>query len=60
VHIGLMVGGGLCYTIGAILFWLNRPVLRPQVFGYHELWHVLVVGGSASHYVLILLLVLQS
>jgi hemolysin III len=60
VQIGLMVGGGLCYTIGAILFWLNRPVLRPQVFGYHELWHVLVVSGSACHYVLILLLVLQS
>jgi hemolysin III len=60
VQIALMVAGGLCYTIGAIMFWLGRPVLNPQVFGYHELWHVLVVAGSLCHYALILLLVLQA
>jgi hemolysin III len=60
IQIGLMVAGGLCYTVGATLFWLQRPVLAPQVFGYHELWHVLVVAGSLSHYMLILLLVLQA
>jgi hemolysin III len=58
--LALMVGGGLCYTVGAILFWLQRPALRPQVFGYHELWHVLVVLGSLCHYGLILQLVLTS
>lgn len=56
----LMVAGGLCYTVGAVLFWLHRPVLRPQVFGYHELWHVLVVLGSLCHYGLILQLVLSA
>jgi hemolysin III len=56
----LMVAGGLCYTVGAVLFWLQRPVLRPQVFGYHELWHVLVVLGSLCHYGLILQLVLSA
>jgi hemolysin III len=59
-QIALMVAGGLCYTIGATLFWLRRPALSPQVFGYHELWHVLVVVGSLCHYTLILLLVLQA
>ena len=58
--LSLMVGGGLCYTVGAILFWLQRPALRPQVFGYHELWHVLVVLGSLCHYGLILQLVLSA
>jgi hemolysin III len=58
--LALMVGGGLCFTVGAILFWLQRPALRPQVFGYHELWHVLVVLGSLCHYGLILQLVLTS
>jgi hemolysin III len=56
----LMFAGGLCYTVGAVLFWLRRPVLRPEVFGYHELWHVLVVAGSLCHYGLILYLIVQS
>jgi hemolysin III len=56
----LMFAGGLCYTVGAILFGLKRPVLRPAVFGYHELWHVLVVSGSLFHYGLILSLVLRA
>jgi hemolysin III len=60
VQIGLMVAGGLCYTVGAVLFWLQRPSLRPQIFGYHELWHVLVVTGSLCHYGMILLLVLRA
>jgi hemolysin III len=60
IQIGLMVAGGLCYTVGAIMFWLGRPVLSPQVFGYHELWHALVVAGSLCHYALILLLVIQA
>lgn len=56
----LMFAGGLCYTVGAVLFWLRRPVLRPEVFGYHELWHVLVVAGSLCHYGLILYLIVRS
>lgn len=56
----LMFAGGICYTVGAVLFWLRKPVLRPEVFGYHELWHVLVVAGSACHYGLILYLVLRA
>ena len=55
----LMFAGGLSYTVGAVLFWLRRPALRPDVFGYHELWHVLVVAGSLCHYGLILYLVLR-
>jgi hemolysin III len=56
----LMFAGGLCYTVGAVLFWLRRPVLRPHVFGYHELWHVLVVSGSLCHYGLVLYLLLRA
>jgi hemolysin III len=60
IGVSLMLAGGLCYTVGAILFGLRRPVLRPAVFGYHELWHVLVVCGSLFHYGLILYLVLRA
>src|SRR5918996_34989 len=59
VGTSLMFAGGLSYTVGAVLFWLRRPALRPEVFGYHEVWHVLVVAGSLCHYGLILYLVLR-
>lgn len=59
VGTSLMLAGGLSYTVGAVLFWLRKPALRPEVFGYHELWHVMVVFGSLCHYGLILYLVVR-
>lgn len=56
----LLIAGGLCYTVGAVLFWLRRPALRPDVFGYHELWHVMVICGSLCHYGMILYLVVRA
>jgi hemolysin III len=44
-----VIAGGLVYTIGAVVFALERPKLRPGVFGAHALWHVFVIGGSACH-----------
>ena len=41
--------GGLLYTAGAVLNHLRWPVLCPDVFSAHELWHLLVMAGSASH-----------
>jgi hemolysin III len=58
VALGFMVAGGLFYTAGAIMFSLRKPDPVPAVFGYHEVWHVMVIGGSACHYVLIMTLVL--
>ena len=42
--------GGLVYTVGAILFYLQRPQLRPLVFGYHEVWHVFTVVAVALQF----------
>jgi hemolysin III len=50
----LLLGGCLIYTIGAVICVLDRPKLRPGVFGAHELWHVLVLAGSACHFALML------
>lgn len=47
---GLIVAGGLLYTIGGVIYALHRPVLSPAVFGYHELFHVFVVAGAACHF----------
>ena len=56
--IGLLFAGGILYTSGAIVFARRRPDPRPSVFGYHEVWHSMVIGGSLCHYTLILLIVL--
>ena len=50
----LLVAGGLSYTIGAIGYATKRPKLFPGIFGFHELWHVMVILGAAFHYLLIL------
>lgn len=35
--------GGIVYTVGAVLFYLQKPKLSPEIFGFHELWHVFTV-----------------
>jgi len=46
--------GCLIYTVGAIICVTERPRLMPGRFGAHDLWHVLVLAGSACHFVLML------
>jgi len=43
--------GGLMYTIGAVVYALKRPDPDPEVFGYHEIFHALVLGAAACHYI---------
>lgn len=45
-----VLGGGLVYSVGAIVYGLKRPNLVPGMFGFHELWHLFVVAGSACHF----------
>jgi len=52
-----VVGGGLLYTGGAIVYATRKPDPAPQVFGYHELFHVLVLAALALHYAVIASLV---
>jgi hemolysin III len=49
VALSLLAGG--IYVIGAILFALKRPVLRPGVFGFHEAWHAMTVMAATTHFV---------
>ncbi|MGV3724618.1 MAG: PAQR family membrane homeostasis protein TrhA [Actinomycetota bacterium] len=58
--IGWLFAGGVVYTIGAVIFASQRPNLWPTKFGSHGLWHVMVLGGSACHYVLMLFFVLPT
>ena len=49
----LMFGGGVAYTAVAAVLAARRPDPRPELFGYHEIWHAMVLAASALHYVLI-------
>ena len=46
-----MVLGGLLYSIGIPVLFLQRPNPWPQTFGYHEIWHVFVTVAAAMHFV---------
>jgi hemolysin III len=45
-----LVAGGLAYTIGAVIYSRQRPDPFPGRFGHHEIWHLLVLTGSACHF----------
>jgi hemolysin III len=49
----LIVAGGVLYTIGALVYALKRPDPSPRVFGYHEVFHVLVIAAAALHYAVV-------
>jgi hemolysin III len=49
-----LAGGGLAYTMGAVIFARQRPDPFPGIFGHHEIWHVLVLVGSACHFAFML------
>ena len=49
--LALLAAGGLAYTVGAIVYARRRPDPRPATFGYHEVFHVLVVVAAAVHFV---------
>jgi hemolysin III len=51
-ELALLAAGGLAYTFGSVVLALRRPDPSPRFFGYHEVWHALVIAGSACHYVL--------
>jgi hemolysin III len=52
-QLALIVIGGVLYTVGVIVLGTHRPNPFPKVFGYHEIWHVMVVAAAICHYVVI-------
>ncbi len=50
--------GGALYTAGAVIYATGRPDPAPATFGYHEIFHSLVTGAAATHYLVIAFVVL--
>ncbi len=42
--------GGLFYSFGALVYTIKKPDPFPAVFGFHEIWHLFVLSGSACHF----------
>jgi hemolysin III len=54
----MVAGGGVLYTLGAVVYALRRPDPAPEVFGYHEVFHALVIAAAALQYAVIAFFVL--
>ena len=46
----LVAAGGLLYTAGAVVYATQRPNPNPRVFGYHEVFHLLVIAAAVAHF----------
>ena len=53
VAAGMVALGGLCYTVGALVYAFRRPDPVPAVFGYHEVFHLLVIVAAGLQYAVV-------
>ncbi len=51
--VALLAAGGLLYTVGALIYATRRPDPFPRVFGYHEIFHLLVIAAAACHFAVV-------
>jgi hemolysin III len=56
VELAMLAAGGICYSLGAAVYAARRPNPWPTVFGFHEVFHSLVVLGALCHWVAVFLL----
>ena len=50
-----MGAGGVLYSLGALAYAFRKPDPWPRVFGYHEVFHALVLAAAVCHFVAIVL-----
>ncbi|HEX8437248.1 PAQR family membrane homeostasis protein TrhA [Archangium sp.] len=53
VRVGWLVFGGVIYALGAGVYVRKWPDPHPTVFGYHEVFHLMVIAGASVHYAVI-------
>lgn len=52
-EMALTLGGGLAYSIGAIFYAIRKPNFKANIFGYHELFHILTIVAASMHFVVV-------
>lgn len=58
VGVSLLVGGGIFYTIGAIIYGLKPKFLSFKYMGFHEIFHIFILLGSLAHFLCVYMFVL--
>lgn len=58
--LALLSLGGLIYMLGFVVYYWHWPDPWPDVLGHHEIWHVLVIAGSACHFAFMVLYVVPA
>ncbi|MDI6857044.1 MAG: hemolysin III family protein [Dehalococcoidia bacterium] len=58
--LGLLLLGGVAYSVGGLMYAFRRPDPWPRVFGYHEVFHSFTVAGSFFHYLAIAVFLLPA
>ena len=51
--LSVLLLGGLFYSTGAVIYVARRPDPLPAVFGYHEIFHALVVAAAVCHFTVV-------
>ena len=51
--LALLIVGGAFYTVGAAIYALRRPDPFPEIFGFHEIFHLLVIAAAICHFVVV-------
>jgi hemolysin III len=49
--LGLILVGGVLYALGAVVYSLRRPDPWPEIFGYHEVFHAMVLASALLHFI---------
>jgi hemolysin III len=56
----LLFAGGALYTVGAVIYGLERPDPFPKVFGYHEIFHCFTIAAAGAHLAVVTLLLARA
>jgi hemolysin III len=57
-RIWVLLAGGIVYTVGAVIYATKKPNPWPKYFGYHEVFHILVIVAAVLHFIVVSSLIL--
>ncbi len=58
IGLGLLIGGGILYTIGGLIYAMKPNFLQFKYLGFHEIFHIFILLGSLCHFLCIYLFVI--
>lgn len=58
IGLNLLIGGGILYTIGGIIYAIKPKFLQSKYLGFHEIFHIFILLGSLCHFLCIYLFVI--